>query len=281
MRAARVSTHQRAAIDGSDGDRARAALSVTELCYAYPSQREIGNVLQDVSFEIADGEFVAVMGPSGCGKSTLLNLVAGFDHPRSGQLRCFGAEITRPGADRGVVFQKPTLYPWLTVLDNVMFGLKARRAPGEHSTMARQMLMEVGLSGFESYKPYELSGGMQHRVALARTLVNEPRLLLMDEPFAALDAQTRSVMQELVLQIRERHNSSVFFVTHDIEEGLLLADKVVILGGRPSSIKEIVTVDLPRPRGYDIVMSPHFTALRKQVRQLINAGGETSTRPLA
>lgn len=248
------------------------ALDVEHLHYRYDTQREgTPDILSDINLQIADGEFVAVMGPSGCGKSTLLNLVAGFASPSSGSMHCMGRPVTRPGADRGVVFQRPALYPWLDVLDNVTFGLRARHVRGDLASRARAMIAEVGLEGYEKHKPYELSGGMQSRVALARTLVNEPRLLLMDEPFAALDAQTRAEMQELVLNIRELHRSSVMFVTHDIEEGLLLADRVVVLGGSPSSVVEVVGVDAPRPRSYDVVMSEQFVELRKRVRELFHA----------
>ena len=175
-------------------------------------------VIESVTFTVGNGEFVAIMGPSGCGKSTLLNIIAGFEAPTRGDIEQGGRRITAPSRDRGMVFQKPALYPWLSVIGNVEFGLRATGRGDNSEERARQMLAEVGLAGFEDHRPYELSGGMQHRVALARTLVNEPGVLLMDEPFAALDAQSRSEMQALLLDIWQRHRPTVLFVTHDIEE---------------------------------------------------------------
>jgi ABC-type nitrate/sulfonate/bicarbonate transport system ATPase subunit len=226
-------------------------------------------VIADVTFDVADREFVVVMGPSGCGKSTLLNIVAGFEAPIQGWVERAGKRITGPGRDRGMVFQKPALYPWLNILQNVEFGLRATGRGDQARDLAVEMLREVGLDGFERHRPYELSGGMQHRAALARTLVNGPAVLLMDEPFAALDAQTRAEMQALLLEVWQRHRSTVLFVTHDIEEGLLLADRAIILSHRPAKIRAIIEVSFPRPRTYETVLDREFVDMRRKVRSLL------------
>lgn len=226
-------------------------------------------VIESVTFTVGNGEFVAIMGPSGCGKSTLLNIIAGFEAPTRGDIEQGGRRITAPSRDRGMVFQKPALYPWLSVIRNVEFGLRATGRGDNSEERARQMLAEVGLAGFEDHRPYELSGGMQHRVALARTLVNEPGVLLMDEPFAALDAQSRSEMQALLLDIWQRHRPTVLFVTHDIEEGLLLADRAIILSHRPARILTVMDVAFARPRSYETVMDNDFVAMRREVRALL------------
>lgn len=250
-------------------DNVNIALKLDDVAYSYTGRRNDKPILQGVSLDVHAGEFVSIMGPSGCGKSTLLNIVAGFEEPSAGTVTNAGKLVDRPGPDRGFVFQKPALYPWMTVRQNTEFGPRARKVSRDVRQRAEAMLAEVGLAGYEDYKTYELSGGMQHRVAIARTLVNEPQILLMDEPFAALDAQTRTEMQALVLDIRRRHNSTVLFVTHDIEEGLLLSDRVVILGHRPARVVEIIDVDLERPRTYDTVATPAFIDLRLKARNLI------------
>ena len=226
--------------------------------------------LQDIDLAVAPHEFTAILGPSGCGKSTLLNMVAGFDRPSAGSVHAGGEEVLEPSPRRAVVFQEPALFPWLTVRDNVVFGPKTqgRRAVdyGEH---AAQIIEQVGLQGFESHYPAELSGGMRQRVGIARVLIMQPEILLMDEPFGSLDAQTRSLMQELLLQVWERHQQTVLFITHDIEEALLLADRVCVMTARPGRIKKIITVGIPRPRSIDITTSPEFNALRREVLALI------------
>lgn len=247
-------------------------LEVRGLSHSFTTRTGRKQVLTDVGFTVQDGEFVALMGPSGCGKTTVLNMVAGFIQADAGSIRCAGTQVTGPGADRGVVFQRPTLYPWLSVLDNVMFGPRARGvSDAAAKTQARDLLNEVGLGEYIDAKPYELSGGMQSRAAIVRTLINEPRLLLMDEPFAALDAHTRVEMQNQLLQIWQRHQSTVLFVTHDIEEGLLLADRVLVLGKSPSAVVAEFRVPLERPRTYDDVLHMDFVALRQEVRKVIIA----------
>jgi NitT/TauT family transport system ATP-binding protein len=226
--------------------------------------------LQDIGLEVAEREFAAILGPSGCGKSTLLNMVAGFDRPTSGSVRVAGEEILAPSPQRAVVFQEPALFPWLTVMENVVFGPRTQRQPaGEYRGRAAQIIEQVGLQGFESSYPAELSGGMRQRVGIARVLIMQPRVLLMDEPFGSLDAQTRSLMQELLLGVWERHHPTVLFVTHDIEEALLLADRVYVMTARPGRVKKTIEVGIPRPRAIDVTTSPGFNALRREVLALL------------
>ena len=226
--------------------------------------------LQGIDMAVREGEFVALLGPSGCGKSTLLNMVAGFDFPTSGSVRVAGAAIREPSPQRGVVFQEPALFPWFSVMENVVFGPKTRGdKPAAYRPRAAQILEQVGLRGFEESYPAELSGGMRQRVGIARVLMLESRVMLMDEPFGALDAQTRSLMQELLLAVWERHHQTVLFVTHDIEEALLLADSVSVMTARPGRIKKRLAVELPRPRSLEVTTSPFFNQLKREVLALI------------
>ena len=226
--------------------------------------------LQAVSVTVARNEFTAILGPSGCGKSTLLNMVAGFDAPSRGAVLFDGEPVRAPDPRRAVVFQEPALFPWYTVLDNITFGLRTRGlSPASYRTRVETIIEQVGLQGFESHYPAELSGGMKQRVGIARVLVMEPDVLLMDEPFGSLDAQTRSVMQELLLSVWERHQQTVLFVTHDIEEALLLADSVFVMTARPGRIKKRIAVELPRPRSLEVTTSPFFNDLKREVLALI------------
>ena len=226
--------------------------------------------LQSIDLEVAQREFVAILGPSGCGKSTLLNMVAGFDRPSDGSVRVAGEEIVAPAPSRCVVFQEPALFPWLTVMDNVVFGPKTRGQPAaEYRARAAQIIEQVGLRGFEASYPAELSGGMRQRVGIARVLIMDPQVLLMDEPFGSLDAQTRTLMQELLLGLWQRHKQTVLFITHDIEEALLLADRVCVMTARPGRIKKSIPVPMPRPRTIELTLSPEFNALRREVLELI------------
>ena len=205
--------------------------------------------LSDISLDVADGEFVSILGPSGCGKSTLLYIVGGFVAPSEGAVRVKGAVVTGPGPDRGPVFQEFALFPWKTVLGNVMYGLIEQGAPRKIAEdRARGLIEMVHLKGYENFYPKELSGGMKQRVAIARTLAYGPSILLMDEPFGALDAHTRTGMQHELLEIWERDRKTVLFVTHSVEEAVFLSDRVVVLTRAPGRIKEILTIDLPRPR---------------------------------
>jgi NitT/TauT family transport system ATP-binding protein len=226
--------------------------------------------LENIDLHVASSEFAAILGPSGCGKSTLLNMVAGFDRPTGGSVRVAGEEILAPSPGRAVVFQEPALFPWLTVFDNVVFGPKTQGRPSaEYRAHAAQIIEQVGLRGFEASYPAELSGGMRQRVGIARVLIMRPEVLLMDEPFGSLDAQTRSLMQELLLEVWERHHQTVLFVTHDIEEALLLADRVCVMTARPGRIKKSIAVGIPRPRSIEVTTTPEFNAQRREVLALI------------
>jgi NitT/TauT family transport system ATP-binding protein len=226
--------------------------------------------LQAIDLTIETNEFAAILGPSGCGKSTLLNMIAGFDRPTRGHVLFNGAPVAGPSPRRAVVFQEPALFPWYTVLDNVTFGPKTLRVPtAVYRPTVERYLEQVGLKGFESHYPSELSGGMKQRVGLARVLVMEPEVLLMDEPFGSLDAQTRSLMQELLLSVWERQHQTVLFITHDVEEALLLADSVSVMTARPGRIKKRLAVELARPRSLETTTSPVFNDLKREVLALI------------
>ena len=226
--------------------------------------------LQATDLDVAENDFVTILGPSGCGKSTLLRIVAGLDHPTAGAVRLDGRRIEAPGADRGMVFQSYTLFPWLTVLDNVCFGLRERGLPrAQQVDIAQGFLAQVGLQGFASHYPKQLSGGMQQRTALARALANDPRMLLMDEPFGALDHQTRELMQELLLGIWERQRKTVLFVTHDIDEAVFMGSRVVVMSARPGRIKLDRAVPLAHPRHYSVKTTPVFTALKAELTEAV------------
>jgi NitT/TauT family transport system ATP-binding protein len=226
--------------------------------------------LVPVSLRVADNDFITILGPSGCGKSTLLRIVAGLDAPTAGRVLLDGAPVTGPGVDRGMVFQSYTLFPWLTVRENVCFGLRERGiAPARQQEIARHWLDKVGLTGFERHYPKMLSGGMQQRTAIARALANDPKILLLDEPFGALDNQTRSLMQELLLSIWESDRKTVLFVTHDIEEAIFMASRVVVMSARPGRIKADVPVTIPHPRQYTVKTTPEFSALKAQLTEQI------------
>jgi NitT/TauT family transport system ATP-binding protein len=227
--------------------------------------------LDDVSFSVGDGEFVCLLGPSGCGKSTVLNVVAGFERPNTGEVLLDRVPVSRPGPDRGVVFQEAMLFPWLDVFDNITFGprMHGTRA-ADYVPAAERLVQRVGLSGFERHRPYELSGGMKQRAALARAWIGSPKVLLMDEPFAALDAQTRLMMQEQLVQLWEQSKITVMFVTHDVDEAILLADRILVLTSRPGRIKADITVELERPRSYErMISSTQASELKRHVFQLV------------
>ena len=226
--------------------------------------------LQATDLDVAENDFITILGPSGCGKSTLLRIVAGLDVQTSGEVLLDGRRISGPGADRGMVFQSYTLFPWLTVLDNVCFGLRERgQAREQQLDTAHGFLAKVGLKGFANHYPKQLSGGMQQRTALARALANNPRMLLMDEPFGALDHQTRELMQELLLGIWEAERKTVLFVTHDIDEAVFMGSRVVVMSARPGRIKLDREVALPHPRHYSVKTTPVFMALKSELTEAV------------
>jgi ABC-type nitrate/sulfonate/bicarbonate transport system ATPase subunit len=228
--------------------------------------------LQATDLTVAENDFVTILGPSGCGKSTLLRIVAGLDQPTAGEVLLDGRRVHGPGADRGMVFQSYTLFPWLNVLDNVCFGLRERGLPrAQQLEIAHGFIAKVVLAGFEAHYPKQLSGGMQQRTAIARALANGPRMLLMDEPFGALDHQTRELMQELLLAIWEAERKTVLFVTHDIDEAVFMASRVVVMSARPGRIKLDRTVELPHPRHYSMKTTPDFAALKAELTDCVRA----------
>lgn len=222
--------------------------------------------LNGVSLDIHDNEFVSVVGPSGCGKSTLLNIIAGLTAPTEGKVYCDGREVTGTGTERGVVFQQYALFPWLTVKKNVMFALEMRGVKGKDAAAGAMKYLEmVDLVKFADHYPKELSGGMKQRVAIARAYAAEPEVLLMDEPFGALDAQTRTQLQTELLATWEREKKTCFFITHDVEEAIILAQRVVIMSARPGRIRDIVEVNIPYPRTQETKLTPEFNALKNRI----------------
>jgi NitT/TauT family transport system ATP-binding protein len=223
-----------------------------------------------VSLTVEPGQFVSLIGPSGCGKSTLLNIVAGFVQPSAGEIRLDGAPVRKPGSDRGVVFQQYSLFPWLSVRKNVEFGLRMQGvSPSKRETTARTLLGLAGLLSFENYYPDQLSGGMKQRVGIVRALATSPQVLLMDEPFGALDAQTRVVMQEILTNMWQKFRISVLFVTHDIDEAIFLSDRIYVMTARPGRIKAQIAVPLPRPRTPEMTYNPAFIELVQRLKALI------------
>jgi NitT/TauT family transport system ATP-binding protein len=242
--------------------------------YVDPETAEEVVAIRGLDLEIAENEFVSIIGPSGCGKTTFLHVLAGLRRATGGTIDVRGKVVTKPGADRGMVFQDYALFPWKTASENVEFGLKIKHVPPrERAEAAHRYLAMVGLGGFERKYPRELSGGMQQRVALARALANEPAVLLMDEPFASVDALTRGTLQELLMSVWEAQPLTVVFVTHSVDEAVFLSSRVVILSPRPTRCERIVSVDLPRPRRWaTLASSPRMAELRAEVLDLLQAG---------
>jgi NitT/TauT family transport system ATP-binding protein len=235
--------------------------------------------VRDVTLTIRAGQFVTLLGPSGCGKTTLLHAIAGLNEPTAGQISVDGEAVRGAARDRGVVFQQQSLLPWRSVLDNVAFGLKMQGvARKERHAAAREIIELVGLSGFEQHYPAQLSGGMQQRVEIARVLINRPRVMLMDEPFGALDAQTRLMMQELLLSVWTRFRTTIIFVTHDIDEAVLLSDRICVMGTRPGRIREQSDVPAGRPRRPEDLAHPEMIAIRHHCLQLIRQESMKSLR---
>jgi NitT/TauT family transport system ATP-binding protein len=245
-------------------------ITIDDLVIAFGEGRSQRSAVGPLSVAVDPGEFVCVLGPSGCGKSTLLNVIAGFIAPNAGRVSVDGVEIRKPGADRGVVFQQPTLFPWKTVLANIAYGPRVGgRSRVDAERIARRFMGMVGLTAFADYYPQALSGGMQQRVGIARALAISPSVLLLDEPFGALDAQTRTMMQEVLLAIWEDLHTTVLFVTHDIEEALFLADRVAVMSAGPGRILDQIEVPLARPRQADVVYAPEFIRLKRHCAGLI------------
>jgi NitT/TauT family transport system ATP-binding protein len=239
--------------------------------------KELGRVfgqhhaLQKISFDVRRREFLSVLGASGCGKSTLIRIVAGLENQTSGDILLDGKPVHGPGPDRGMVFQGYTLFPWLTVKNNVMFGLRmSGKSSFEAESEAREWIALVGLSKFEKAYPHQLSGGMKQRVAIARALANRPRILLMDEPFGALDAQTRAQMQAYLLEIWRNVDVTILFITHDLDEAVYLSDRILVLGANPSRVLEVIENPVPRPRSREQFVTPEFLATYRRISELIH-----------
>ncbi len=245
-------------------------ISVDNVVLRYGTGGNAVLALNNLSLKVEKNEFCVIVGPSGCGKSSLLYLIAGLQDRTGGGIRVGTRPISEPGADRGMVFQSYTLFPWLTVAQNVEYGPKRKGIPPrERKDIVEHYLAEVGLSKFSGHYPSQLSGGMKQRVAIARALANDPEVLLMDEPFGALDSQTRHSMQTLLLRVWEHSKKTVLFVTHDIEEAILLGDRVLVMSGRPGLIKKEIKVNFARPRHFDLVLEPEFIAMKREILGLL------------
>jgi NitT/TauT family transport system ATP-binding protein len=227
-------------------------------------------VVEDASFVVEAGQLNVMIGPSGCGKSTLINLIAGYEQPTAGEILIDGQRVNGPGRDRLVVFQETALFPWMTSLENVMFGPEVRGISRRESRQeARRLLEKVGLTGFEDKYPSQLSGGMQRRCELARALINQPKIMLMDEPFRGLDAMTRELMQEYLLRLFEEIRHTVLFVTSELEEAIFLADRLLILSAKPTGVKRVLEVDLPRPRDFHLLASARYGELKQEALEAL------------
>lgn len=271
----------------TDTPRSTAKISVQEVRRTFELKNEEFVALESVSLDIADNEFVTVVGPSGCGKSTLMNILAGLDEPTSGHARVDGRDVSGPGPERGVIFQQYALFPWLTVRKNIEFGLKvAGLGKAERRERADHFIRLVGLEQFADALPKMLSGGMKQRCAIARAYAVDPSILLMDEPFGALDALTRVKLQEQLLDTWSREKRTVMFITHDVDEAVFLANRVVVMAARPGRIYDVIDVDLPYPRTEEVRLSPEFAELRNRVwtsvyHQTPGTAADASTTPTA
>lgn len=250
-------------------------LSIEKLSVIYTSARGKLTAIQDLSLSVTNGQFVAVLGPSGCGKSTLLNIASGLLSPSGGLVSIQGKPVTGPRPDVGIVFQQPTLLPWKSVIENVLVPVQAMgMRVSEHMERARSLIKMVRLEGFENHYPNELSGGMQQRVGIARGFMHDPQLLLMDEPFAALDAMTREHMTDELQSMWMQSGKSVLFITHSIPEAVYLADRVVVLSERPGTVVDVIEVPIPRPRTLETLSSPEFTSICNRLRMFFRAQAE-------
>lgn len=249
----------------SEGNLKGARVSLEQLDVCFQSARgEKVEAVRDFSAEIEPEEFACIIGPSGCGKSTVLNVIAGFVQVTGGSAKIDGTVIKEPPPECGVVFQDYALFPWLNVLENTEFGLRMQRVEkGTRRKIAQEKIKQVRLLGFEAKYPHELSGGMKQRVGIARILSSNPRVMLMDEPFGALDAQTREMMQELLLEVWEQYRATVIFITHDLDEAIFLSDKIIMMSARPGTVKEVFVNPLPRPRNFDVITTNEFIELKR------------------
>lgn len=257
------------------------SISITSVTKRFQAGDSAVTALDDVNVTVQEKEFVTLVGASGCGKSTLLNLIAGFEMPTVGQIVVDGQSVKGPGPDRGVVFQQTALFPWLSVEDNIAFGLslRANRGKGDRQHVVERMLQRTGLSAFRNRRPAELSGGMRQRAAIASVLAINPSILLMDEPFGALDSLTRSLMQDFLLEIWEEQRKTVVLVTHDIDEAIYLADKAVVMTAHPGRIREVIEINLPRPRRYEMRSESAFIKLRDHVTAFVRTEAMKGTTP--
>jgi ABC-type nitrate/sulfonate/bicarbonate transport system ATPase subunit len=284
-RAAGDVTGREVAAEGAEAPAAaagRGALAIEGVSKIYGTRKGDVHALEDISLTVRPCEFVSLLGTSGCGKSTLLRIIGGLETPTAGRVLVDGREVHGPGADRGMVFQAYTLFPWLTVMQNIGFGLRQKGIPKSRCReVAHEYVDLVGLRGFEHHYPRELSGGMMQRVAIARALANDPAVLLLDEPFGALDVQTRQIMQELLLSVWQKSPKTIIMVTHDIEEAILLADRVALLSARPGRLAHVLDVDtLTRPRDYHVRSERKFIALRDRAAEFIRSEYQRTVAPL-
>jgi ABC-type nitrate/sulfonate/bicarbonate transport system ATPase subunit len=257
------------------------SVSVEQVAKTYPGLHRgtVVEALQPVSLELREADFVTIIGPSGCGKTTLLRIIAGLEKPTSGRVLLNGVPIKGPGVDRGMVFQSYSLFPWLTVRENIGFGLRERGLAGQaQGAIIDSYLAEMGLDGFDGHYPSQLSGGMRQRVAFARALANDPKILLLDEPFGQLDNQTRALMQEFLLGIWERHRKTVLFVTHDIDEAIFLSNRCAVFTARPGRIKSETRIELPYPRVYTVKTGGRFSDYKSRLTEEIRSESLKSTQ---
>ncbi|MCS0496271.1 ABC transporter ATP-binding protein [Ancylobacter mangrovi] len=274
-----MSATQLAATARRQAAHAPSGISVQDVSHTYGARGAGTLALDGINIDIEDGEFHCLLGPSGCGKSTLLYLIGGFIPVQSGQISTATGRVTAPGPDRSIVFQNFALFPWKTVRDNVLYGLKkAGFGPAERAERAQRYIDMVHLTGFENAYPSQLSGGMQQRAAIARTLAVDPGILLMDEPFGALDAQTRRVMQEELRAIWRNSRKTVVFVTHDVQEAVFLADRISIMSARPGRVQHVIDVNMPKDRDETILENPEFIQLSEHIWRLVREQAVAATR---
>ncbi|WP_419875970.1 ABC transporter ATP-binding protein [Candidatus Pristimantibacillus sp. PTI5] len=253
-----------------EAESTNGTIKIEGLQKVYESKKSRFEALQGIDLTIGQNEFLTIVGPSGCGKSTLLRMVAGLDEPSGGSLQVDGEDIIGPGADRGMVFQGYTLFPWLTVRENIEYGLKLKGVPIlERRKISNYFLKVIRLESFDKAYPKQLSGGMKQRVAIARALANRPKVLLMDEPFGALDAQTKLEMQEMLLEVWEKEKTTVLFITHDIDEAIFLSQRIVVMGAGPGRILKEFRVELPEGRTTEVREHPDFLSLKRELAQLL------------